>query len=433
MKTFKNSFSSVLGLKTGALLLSAMGLCFFSGCSKDPGEKEPIVSVQTAEVKQISISEVITTEAALFPLAQAALSPKITAPVQKFLVNRGAHVKRGELLAVFENRDLSAASMENKGLLDQAQANLETVQGATLPEEIQKAELDVRASKEASDAQQKVYDSRKTLFEQGAIPRRDLDSALVTLTQLRAQYEVAEKHLQRLQQVVRAQELKTAQGQVTAARGKFMGATAQLSYSEIRSPIDGVVTDRPAFPGETVTAGTPFMTVMDSSRVIAKAHISATLAATLKKGNEATIQAPGLSEPVAAQVTVISPATDPNSTTVEVWVEAANPKGELKPGTTAEVSMTVKTAPNASVIPASALLVKSAEAGGGEVVMVEGNDGRAHERVVKSGIRNGNQVQIVSGLKVGEQVIRTGNYGLPDNTKIQVEKLTAGESDKAKE
>ncbi|MDD5544128.1 MAG: efflux RND transporter periplasmic adaptor subunit [Acidobacteriia bacterium] len=409
------------------LFLSSLFLATSLGCSREAGEKEPVVSVQTAAVKSQPISEVITTQAALFPLAQAALSPKITAPVKKFLVNRGDHVRKGQLLAVLENRDLSAASVENKGVLDQAEANLTTVQKAAVPEEVHKAELDVKATKEAMEAQQKVYDSRKFLFEQGALPRRELDSALVTLVQLRAQYEVAQKHLDGLLKVVRDQELKTAQAQVTSARGKFLGAEALLSYSEIHSPIDGVVTDRPAYPGETATTGTPFMTVMDISRVIAKAHISASLAADLKKGTDAEIRAPGLDDALPAKVTVVSPATDPNSTTVEVWIEAANPKGQLKPGTTAEVSMTVKALSDALVVPASALLVKPADAGGGEFVMVVGSDGRAHERTVRSGIRNGDQVQIVSGLKAGEQIISTGNYGLPDNTKIQMEKAAAKE------
>ncbi len=391
-----------------------------AGCSKEPAEKEPIAAVHTAGVQKAPISEVVTTEAVLYPLNQAALAAKITAPVKTFFVNRGDHVRRGQLLAVLENKDLRASAVESKGTYEQAQANLDIAAGATVPEEVQKAELDVKTAKHALDAQQKVYDSRKVLFDQGALPRKDLDSAFVTLAQLRAQYEIAEKHLLSLQNVSQKQELKAATGQMTSAQGRYQAAEALLSYSEIRSPLNGVVTDRPVYPGDTVTAGTPFMTVMDVSQVIAKAHISESAAAILKKGDAATMKVPGLDHDIAAKVVLVSPALDPNSTTVEVWAEASNPKGELKPGTTIQLSMVAQTVPDALVIPGSALLQTP---GGGSFVLVVGADGRAHERTVTTGIRNADSVQVLSGLRLGEEVISSGNYGLPDKTKVRVEKL----------
>src|SRR5258708_12815982 len=141
-----------------------------------------------------------------------------------------------------------------------------------------------------------------------------------------------------------------------SAKGKYLGSEAQLSYSEIRSPIDGVVTDRPLYPGEMAAAGTAIVTVMDISAVIAKAHIPQADAALLKVGDKGTITVPGLDDPVGGKVTVVSPALDPNSTTVEIWLEAKNPKQQLKPGTTVQLSFTAKTVNHALVIPAPPLL-----------------------------------------------------------------------------
>src|SRR5437660_6672536 len=94
------------------------------------------------------------------------------------------------------------------------------------------------------------------------------------------------------------QELKSASGQLESAKGKYMGAQAQLSYSEIRSPIDGVITDRPLYAGEMAAAGTPLLTVMEVSQVIARAHIPQAEAALVKVGDAATIMAPGDQQPV---------------------------------------------------------------------------------------------------------------------------------------
>ena len=393
----------------------ALAASVLAGCSKKEEEPQPVVTVQTAVAQKTSIEEVISAEAVLFPRNQAAITPKVVAPVKQFMVNRGARVRKGQLLAVLENRDLSAAVEENKGAYEQAEASYKTTTAATLPEDMHKAELDVQSARESLDAQQKLYDSRQNLFKQGALPRKDLDQASVALVQAKAQYQLAEQHLAALKSVGNPQQMKSAAGQLTSARGKFQGAAAQLDYSEIRSPIDGVVTDRPSYPGETPAAGTPLITVMDTSSVIAKTHIPQDQAAQLKAGNAATISGPGDAK-VDGKVALVSPALDPNSTTVEVWIEAMNPKGELRPGETVKVEAVARKVADAVVVPAASLL-KSAE--GGTTVMVVGPDGKAHQTEVEVGIRNGDQAQITKGLKGGEKVVTQGAYGLPDGTQVK--------------
>jgi len=405
-----------ISITRSAALTAILGLAAICGCSKEPAEKEPVVAVQTAPVRQTSIQNVITAEAILFPLHQAAITPKVNAPVRRFYVNRGSRVHRGELLAVLENRDLAAAEMESKGTYEQAQAAYQTTTAASLPEEMQKAELDVQATKQALDATQKLYDSRQNLFQQGALPRKSLDEASVALVQARNQYEIAQKHFAALQAVGHKEQLKAASGQLTSAKGKYLGAAAQVGYTEIRSPIDGVVTDRPLYPGEMPPAGTPVLTIMDASQVIARAHIPQEAAAVLKRDDPATISSPESGD-FAGKVTLVSPALDPNSTTVEVWVQAANPEGKLRPGSTVRVSMVAQTVPDALVIPASALL---STPDGATTVMLAGGDGRAHQQTVETGIRREDAVQIVKGLRSGDTVITAGAYGLPDNTKIRV-------------
>jgi HlyD family secretion protein len=216
----------------------------------------------------------------------------------------------------------------------------------------------------------------------------------------------------------KTQELKAAAGQLESAKGKYLGAQAQLSYSEIRSPINGVVTDRPLYPGEMAATGSPLLIVMDLSSVIAKAHIPQDEAATLKIGDKGTLRLPGIAGPIEGKVTVVSPALDPNSTTVEVWLEAKNPKHELKPGTSVQLSLIARTVNDARVVPVTSIITAP---DGSSAVMLAGGDGRAHQREVKLGIRNGNDVQILEGVSAGDQVVASGAYGLPDNTKIKVE------------
>jgi multidrug efflux pump subunit AcrA (membrane-fusion protein) len=358
----------------------------------------------------------------VYPLQQAVITPKITSTIKKFYVQRGSHVKQGQILAELENADLAGAEEQSKGEYAQAEAAYVTTTGASLPEQLQKAELDAAAAKAAYEAQQKVYESRKNLFDQGALPRRDLDSAQVALAQAYSQNEQAQKQLADLEKLGKEQTLKSASGQLSASKGKYLNAKAQLSYSEIRSPIDGVVTDRPPFEGELATANQPILTVMNTSKLIAKMHIVQSEAVLLKVGDAAQLEFPGLDEPIKGRVMLISPALDPGSTTIEVWVEASKPGPELKPGMNVSVEITAKSVKDALTVPASAVF-KTAE--GADYVLTAGSDGKAHQANVKIGIRSKDLAEIQSGLKEDDPVITAGGYALPDNTKITIEKSPA--------
>jgi len=409
------------------LLALSLALALLMACSDKSKETEPAVPVQIVQVEKTALQQKVSAEGVLFPIAQSAIVPKISAPVQKFLVNRGSHVHKGELLAVLENRDLAAAAQENKGAYTQAEATYAITTAADLPQQMQKAELDNQAAKQALDAQQKIYDSRQQLFREGALPRKELDQSSVDLTNARNQYEMAQRHLDSLKGMGEAQLSKSAKGQLESAQGKFQGAEAQLQYSEIHSPISGVITDRPLYPGEMAAAGTPLLTIMDISQVVARAHIPQTEAMLLKRGDNATLSAPGLEQPISGKVVLVSPALDPNSTTVEIWVQGKNPKEALRPGTSAEITMVSRTVQDALAIPAAALLTAQ---DGTTSVMVAGNDGKAHQQTVKVGFHDGDKVQILEGLQAGQKIVGSGAYGLPDNSKITAAEAKPDAGDK---
>jgi len=401
-----------------------LALALLAGCKKGESEEKPEVSVQAAPARKGDISRVVNAEAAVFPLQQSAITPKISAPVKKFFVVRGQKVAQGQLLAELENRDLQAAATDNRGAYDQAQAQYETSVGATLPEEIQKAELDVQTSQQELDAQQKLYSSRQDLYKQGALPRKDLDAAAVSLAQAKSAYNIARKHLDSLNAIGKHEALRSANGQLASAKAKLAGSEAQLSYSEIRSPIAGVITDRPLYPGEMASNTAPLLTVMDISQVIAKAHIPQSDAALIKKGDKATLSVTGSDTKMNGTVTLVSPALDPNSTTVEIWVQAANPDQQLRPGMTTQLAITSQTVHDAVVVPSAALL--NATGSDAQVMVIDGQS-VAQSRDVKLGIQGAQEAQIVSGLKPGEMVINAGAYGLPDKTKVKIEKPDSDE------
>ena len=209
-KNWKRTRAAGQARKLAIAGIAALVMLISAGCSSDKGDKEPTVSVQVAAVEKTTIQHTITSQAILFPRQQAAIVPKISAPVQKFLVKRGSAVHEGELLAVLENRDLSAAAQDTEGAYKQQEALHKITTSASLPEEIKKAEADVQQAQQVLDAQEKIYQSRQQLFDQGALPRKELDQSRVDITQARNQYAMAKQHLDNLLAGGKEQELVAA-------------------------------------------------------------------------------------------------------------------------------------------------------------------------------------------------------------------------------
>src|SRR5205085_10103048 len=124
--------------------------------------------------------------------------------------------------------------------------------------------------------------------------------------------------------------------------------------------------------------------------------------------DDATLIGPS-GAPLAAKVTQISPALDAANTTVEVWVQADNREGALRPGTSIRVEIVARTVPNALVIPQSAVLTSPS---GATFAIVIDNDNKPHRRKIAVGIRDAGKAQVTDGLESGQRVATTGAFEL---------------------
>jgi HlyD family secretion protein len=401
-----------------AVPLLAPALFLVSACSKKEAvEPEVAAPVQVAKAATETMHLVVTADAVIYPIDQANVMSKVSAPVARFYVNRGDHVNAGQLIATLENRDLVAAVNTAQAQLEQAQANFATITGSTIPEAETKATADVQAAQEQLAAATKLLESRRKLFQEGALARKLVDEAQVAFAQAKAAAETAQEHLYAMQKTGSREQVATARAQVDAAKAQLQAAQAQVAFTEVRSPINGIVADRPLYPGDMASTGQPLATVVDISRVVARANVPQSQASALHVGDAAVIEeVPGGLE-APGTVTVVSPTTEPNSTTMQVWVRANNPKGRLKPGVSVRVRIQARTIPRATVVPETALL--SGPEGGATVVVVSPGD-VARVRPVTVGPREDGKVQILSGVTPGATVVTTGGMGLEDGAKVRI-------------
>jgi HlyD family secretion protein len=429
MTTHHTHLTHLTYLATPALCV-VMGLGL-SACKKAEKKEEIVAPVRVSPAIKGSIRLIVNADAVLYPRDQANIVPKISAPVRRFLVNRGDHVKQGQLLAELEARDLTAAAQESRGQYEQAQSNYRTTTTAGVPEQMTKAQTDAAAAREAMDAAKRLLDNRQQLFKDGALAKKLVDEAEVGYAQAKAANDTAQQHLQSLQTVGGKEQINTAAAQVDAAKGHYESAQAQASYAEIHSPITGVVTDRPIYPGEMAAAGTPMLTVMDMSKVVARVNLAQDQAKNVKVGAEATLTPADGGELVTGTVTIVSPATDVNTTTVQVWVTADNRDGRMRAGESVHVSIVAATIEGATLVPSAAILPNDE---GETIVLVVDDKDVAHEKVVQIGLREPEMVQIVAGVDLGQRVVTSGGLGLEDKSKVRVMKpgeKKAGEKDEA--
>ena len=199
-----------------------------------------------------------------------------------------------------------------------------------------------------------------------------------------------------------------------------------MSRSTRRSPRSGVVADRPLYEGEMAAAGTPMLTVMDISKVVARINIPQNQGGSVKVGQTAEVLPADGGDTMQGRVTVVSPATDAASTTTQIWVELDNSGEKLKPGASVHVKIITELVKNATTVPATAIL--PGEEGGTAVLVIDENS-IAHRHVVTLGIREGNKVQILNGARPGDEVVVVGGLGVDDKAKVKKVDTTVQESD----
>jgi HlyD family secretion protein len=395
-----------------AVLLSACGKA--KEAAGEAAEAPTPVTVEPAV--RGAIDHMVTADAILFPINQANVTAKISAPVKRVLVNRGDHVRAGQLLLELESADLAASANEAKHQYEQTQASYQTLTGATVHEDKTKAQTDVQTAQQMVQAAKRVYESRVALQKEGALAQKLVEDAKVALVQAQSQLETAQRHLEALNQVSQRESIKGSEAQMNGAKAHHDNALVQLSYAQIHSPINGIVSDRQVYPGEMPPSGSPLVSIVDISQVVARANVPVKEAASIHVGRPARIAGPDGDIP--GSVTVVSPSVDANTTTVEVWVQAANPGERLKPGGTVRVAIIAETIQNTLVVQASALL--NFDEGGQKVMVITGNS-IARERKVTVGVRQGDRVQIISGLQEGDQVVTSGGLGLEDKAKVTIQ------------
>jgi HlyD family secretion protein len=397
------------------------GICLLmAGCSaKEEPSPTPVVNVKAvrAEVGDVRIS--LGAPATIFPRQQANIAARLTAPIRQLHVRKGDNVSAGQVLADLEDRDLVAQRDEAAAGVVDAEASLQKTSSGTLPADVERARGEVAKAEASLNQAQKIYDRRRELFAQGAIPNRDLLISETELSQAKTAHEVAIKSLDLLLNQSRDQDIRIAQSRRDQAKARLSLFNAQLQFTKIQCPFDGTIVEQFMYAGDMAKPDAPIFTVMDLSVAIARAQVPEERAGAVRIGQACSFTpADSPTSTYEGKSSVVNRAVDPARRTIEVWCEIPRPGSALRAGAFGNATIITGTAPKSVLVPLPAVQFQEGTRNG--FVMVIDEKHAARKREVETGEIANNMVQIIKGLNPGELVIVEGGYGLPDGTEVRL-------------
>lgn len=417
---------------TGIILVAVLSIFLLSACNntkKNSDDAQKPVVVQ--KVTQGTMKSSIDYTGNLSAIHDAKVFAKVAGKVEAIYFDEGDRVRKGDLLIKLEDRDLVAQVNQAKAALEMALArlnqakagrDLQSVSTSTQIQQARNAQIQAQATWELAD---KDMQRMKNLFIKGAISRQTLDQAEMQEKVARKQLDSAQEGLklaqaQVAQNNIRREDIEVAKAGVAQAQAALQQAQTQWGYTELRSPLDGVVVGKGIKVGELVMmgGGTPLMEIVDNRSIDAEFQAAEKDLSYLKEGRAVNVQVDALKDGnFKGVITRVIPAVDNQSRSFKVKVAMPNQGEQLKSGMFAQISLITYENPQALLVPREAVLKRD-----GKTVVFVMNNGRAEMKEVKTGVYDNKNYEIVSGLAAGEILIIEGQHVLNDGDDVRVEK-----------
>lgn len=373
-----------------------------SGCSPEPTAELPANEPQSVAVSAVTperrdLVDRIELVGAIVPEEQVTVYPKVSGYLKSLTVDIGDRVRQGQTLAEIDIPEMAASIEEKRAAIVQAEALVEQAKAA-----VEQHEAEVKF-------QEANYQRLKGIRErdEDVMPQQDVDRALARLGVARGQLRKA------------AADIAVAESAVKTAQAALTTIERLSEYATITAPIGGVVTQRSVDPGALVqaaaasrTQAAPLVVIARVDRVRIVTDVPEPSAPYVSRGSEARIEIAGL-DPMTAKVSRTGGVLDPASRTLRAEINAANPKGRLKPGMTVRVSLALRRIKGAITVPVAAL---QAGADGLGVYIVE--SGIARRRLVETGLEFEDVAEITSGLSGSERVVANSAQPLTGGTAV---------------
>ncbi len=370
--------------RTVTLLLSIALLSACSGNDQQQGgfdrsQFQRGTSVQVIDITLDSISDVVRGYGNVQTQDQVRITPQISERVSRIHADLGDTVQVGTLLA--------------------------TLRDVNFRDQVRRDERQVEQARSAVVRDSLEFDRAQSLFDRDLTSRSELENARVGFQNSVAQYE--------------------------SARASLTQSRENLAFTEIRSPVEGVITRRNISPGDVASTGSEIFEIANLVGYEMRLFLPLSDRRRIRHNQEVRLRLTGQRDPSATGiVSRISPGLDPVTGLAEVVISLTDLEEPVLPGSLAEATIVTQTIPAAVVIPRNALVenvqtildpeTNTIRIDRGFQAFVSVGDSVAQIRDLEIGLQQGDRVQVLSGLSEGERLIVTGQSGLEDESRIRV-------------
>jgi HlyD family secretion protein len=384
------------GIGLGIILLVAVGVIAATrgGTKIDPSK--------LAKVEKGDLAKSVVATGKVTPITKVEVKSKASGIVKRLYVEYGDKVKKGQLLAQLDKEEIQAQVDQSRAAAAASEANLRSSEA-----DYERAKVDA----EGPDVPllKRAYDRAIGMAKDGVVSASALDDA-------QKNYEMAvnKQNVSKAQVTVLKARIAQAQAQVARDRANLKQLEEQLSYTDIESPIDGIVLSRDVEMGDAVSSiivlgssATLVMTLGDTSEVYVKGKVDESDIGKVYLGQPARIKVESFKDKTFnGKVTKISPmgVEKDNVTTFEVRVSINNPGGELKAEMTANAEIILDEHKSVLQIPEGAIIYDKDKKASVEVPDPKAKDGKK-KLAVNIGISNGAKTELLGGLKEGDEVV----------------------------
>jgi RND family efflux transporter MFP subunit len=375
-------------------IIPLAAVLWLAGCGEAPKEKAAAppanpVAVSTVAAGTETWPSIYEATGTVRARASAAVSAKLMGYVRDVKVQTGDRVREGQSLITLDTRDLDVS-------FQRAAAAREEVR-TSMPE----ADHAIAAAKANLDLAQVTFSRMQDLFQKKSISNQEFDESSARLKAAQASYEMAKARRAQLDSKLAEADQGVRSTEVTR------------TYADVRAPFNGIVTAKNVEPGTLAMPGTPLLTIEREGAYRLEASVDESHLAAIRVGQPVSVTLDGVDHSIDARVSEIVPAVDASSRTYIVKIDLPA-VASLRSGVFGRASFQLGRR-STLTIPAAAVV----EHGQLQTVMAV-EDGIARTRIVTTGSRQQERVEVLSGLSAGEKIIFPVAPGLADGARVEV-------------
>lgn len=360
------------------------------------------LAVEAAKVETRELQRSVDAVGTLDPNEEVTVSNQVEGTVQKLYVDLGDAVRAGQTIAQLDTRELDLTVRQQQAALQQELARLGL---AEADDSVDEATTSQVRQAEATFEEAKIrLDRTKQLVKEGVTSQEQLDEQ-------QSRYDVADAALRSARETV-----QNIRATIAARKAALALAEKKLADAKITAPIDGLIKERLIAEGEFLKSNSPVVTIVQNNPLKLRVDVPESAVATIQSGRLVQFHVDAFPDRTfEGRISRISPSIDQQSRTLKLEAIVKNPDGTLKPGFFARVTIQTDRKEKVLMVPADSVF----KFAGLEKVFVIDN-GKVAERVVRSGVRVQDLLEIVEGVKEGELIAKSNLGNLQQGREVTV-------------